>query len=154
MTRSDSEAGASGSSAGKVMCVVITAGTPARIAARKGTRSQASSSGAAAARPAGAATWLSFSVEPWPGKCFAQVRMPAAAAPRTNAATARATCAGSVPKLRSPTGQSGTESTSATGARFQLTPIASSSRLVAAATRRIEIGVADARHARPSPGKR
>ena len=121
------------------MCVVITAGTPARIAARNGTRSQASRS----ARPRatrGAATWLSLPVEPWPGKCFAQVRMPAAAAPRTNAATTRATCSGSAPKLRSPTGQSGTESTSATGARFQLTPIASSSRLVASATRSTRSG--------------
>ena len=121
------------------MCAVITAGTPARIAARKGTRSHASRSARLRATR-GAATWLSFSVEPWPGKCFAHVRMPPAAAPRTNAATARATCSGSAPQLRSPTGQSGTERTSATGARFQLTPIASSSRLVASATRRMRSG--------------
>ena len=145
MTRAESEAGASGSSAGKVMCAVITAGTPARIAARNGTRSQASSSArlrvtpgrgdvAVLARRAVAGEVLRAGAHAG-GRGAAHEGRHQRARPR----------AGSVPKLRSPTGQSGTESTSATGARFQLTPIASSSRLVAAATRSTRSGVADAR---------
>ena len=64
------------------MWVVITEGTPAAIAARKGTRSQRSSSARLRAT-VGVVKWLSFPVAPWPGKCLALVWMPARAAPRT-----------------------------------------------------------------------
>ena len=62
-------------------------------------------------------------VSPWPGKCLAQAATPAPCSPRTNAATCRATSAGSAPNERMPiTGFCGFVLTSATGARSTSTP--------------------------------
>lgn len=65
-----------GSSAGKTMCAVMMASTPASTAARKGGSSN-SSQAARVCRITGSPTWLSVSVSPWPGKCLAVAATPA-----------------------------------------------------------------------------
>lgn len=65
-----------GSSAGKTMCAVITASTPASTTARNGG-SSSSSHRARVCRITGSPTWLSVSVSPCPGKCFAVAATPA-----------------------------------------------------------------------------
>lgn len=65
-----------GSSAGKTMCAVITASTPASTTARNGG-SSSSSHRARECRITGSPTWLSVSVSPCPGKCFAVAATPA-----------------------------------------------------------------------------
>src|ERR687898_103054 len=122
ITPGDSVAGTPGSIAPTLMCAVMTILTPAATAARNGTSSRRSS------RPAGAGTvgtvtWLSSSVAPWPGKCFAVAATPLDCCPPTNAATCRATSSGSEPKARTPTtGLSGSTSMSATGAKLTSMP--------------------------------
>ena len=58
-----------GSMAGTLKCEVITASTPAWMAARKGTSSSVSSRARLAVTVA-SAIWESVAVSPWPGKCF------------------------------------------------------------------------------------
>ena len=113
------------------MWAVMIERTPAAIAARNGTSGPASSS-ASETSVAGSARCESSDVSPCPGKCLAQAATPAACWPSTNAATCAATRAGSAPNERIPiTGFSGFEFTSATGARFRLTPACRSSAPIA-----------------------
>ena len=75
----------------------------------------------------------SVPVSPCPGKCFAAVSMPCAFDPLMNAATRSPTCAGFSPKERVlMIGLSGLLFTSATGNRFQWTPMARDSSAVIA----------------------
>src|SRR5207248_1756484 len=104
--------------------------TPAPTAAANGASS--------CERLTGSSWCESARVAPWPGKCFAHAATPWACVPSTNACTCRATSSGSEPNERTPiTGFSGSLFTSATGARFQLIPIAASSPAIAPATRRV-----------------
>ena len=80
MTARESVTGSSGvaSRAGTTICALMIAGTPAAIAARKGassTRSMVERSTSIFGSP----VCESVVVEPWPGKCFAQQKNPAAA---------------------------------------------------------------------------
>ena len=82
MMRRDIVAGrCSGSSCGNRICVVITAGTPARTAFRKGSSSVRSSSSMLLSTQ-GSARWESVSVSPWPGKCLAEHSTPPSNRPR------------------------------------------------------------------------
>ena len=88
-------------------------------------------------------------VSPCPGKCLAQAATPWRCVPSTKAATWRATSSGSAPKLRTPiTGLSGFVFTSATGAKFRLTPARASSAAIAAATSAVSAGSSTAPSAR------
>ena len=124
----------------KRMCAVITARTPASIAAANGgsARSRRTS------RPAsedGSSRCESATVSPWPGKCLAQAATPTLCRPSTKAATWRATTCGSEPNERTPTiALAGSTSTSATGARSRSIPTAASSPPIAAPTRRVRAG--------------
>ena len=114
----------SGSSAGACRWPVITARAPASIPARNGPNSTASSSRRERSSTA-VAKCESLQVAPWPGKCFRQAATPVPWMPRTAAATCRPATAGSAEKARSPiTGLRGSTATSATGARFSVTPAA------------------------------
>ena len=84
------------SSAGMDRCAVMTAPTPAAIAARNGTISTCSSR-ARSAPSTGSARWESVRVSPCPGKCLTVASTPPAWTPRTNAATNRPTVSGSSP---------------------------------------------------------
>ena len=110
---------------GTTRCPVITAATPASIAARNGGRCiRSTSSGPIAS--VGSAWWESTWVSPWPGKCFTHAAAPDDWMPRTAAATCRETIPGSSPKARTPiTGLRGSVFTSATGASTTFAPTAS-----------------------------
>ena len=76
MIRRDMVAGSSsGSSWGKRMWVVVTAGQPASIMAWKGGSSIRSSSSMDLSMQ-GRLTWVSMAVSPWPGKCLAEQSTP------------------------------------------------------------------------------
>ena len=120
-------AGRSGSSAVTTMWEVITETAPPSRAAANGTSSRAASTSASTSTT-GSARWLSVAVSPCPGKCFTHAPTPARCTPRVQAATWAATSRGSAPKLRVPiTGLSGSEFTSATGARSSVIPSDASS---------------------------
>ena len=119
-------AGCAASSAGTSRWPGITARTPAAIAARNGTSSRSRRTSAVAAT-VGSARCESTAVAPCPGKCLAHAATPASCSPDVNAATCRATSAGSAPNDRTPmTGLSGSLLTSAHGARSRSIPEASS----------------------------
>ena len=102
------------------MCAVMIDCTPASIAARNGHELAASSSSRRPRRSAARGA-SRLPVSPWPGKCFAHAATPRRWSPVTNAATCRATSAGSEPNERTPiTGLRGFVFTSATGARSRL----------------------------------
>src|SRR2546428_10049846 len=104
------------------MCALMIAGTPAAIAARNGGSANRSSF-ARSASILGRPVCESVVVEPCPGKCFAQQKKPAAAYACTAALLSAATRAGSLENERLlMIGFVGSSLTSATGARFQLTP--------------------------------
>lgn len=109
-------AGAVASRAGWTTWAVMTSGTPAAMAARKGGRSvsrRVRSSLVSTAMP----KWLSTVVEPWPGKCLAHGATPAASVAFVQAVTWRAAWPGSAPKERVRTmGLAASRCTSATGA--------------------------------------
>ncbi len=113
----------------------MIAGTPAAIAARNGgssMRSRRARSTSMMGRP----TCESTVAAPWPGKCFAQHRKPAAEYARIAAPASAETRCGSDPYERLPMiGLSGSLFTSATGAKFQFTPLARSSSAVMVAAR-------------------
>ena len=116
------------SSAGTTRWAVMIARVPAAIAARNGASSTSEQLLARRPRRRAARGASRPSVAPWPGKCFAQAATPPACRPSTNAATWRATSAGSEPNERTPiTGLSGFVLTSATGARSCVMPAARSS---------------------------
>src|SRR5206468_12852571 len=83
-------------------------------------------------------------VEPWPGKCFAQQKNPAAPYASTAAFTSEDTRAGSLENERLlMMGFVGSSLTSATGAKFQFTPSARSSAAeMVAAVRTLRSGSA------------
>ena len=62
--------------AGIDRCPVMTASTPAAMAASKGGSSRRSITVVGAAT-VGISRWESASVSPWPGKCLAQQTIPA-----------------------------------------------------------------------------
>ena len=81
-------------SAGTSTCAVITASSQGAI--RQGARCSASNcAGPRSIR--GRAVWESVAVAPWPGKCFAQVPIPASISPVAKARACRATRSGSSP---------------------------------------------------------
>ena len=125
------------------MCALMIAGTPAAIAARNGGSSNRSSV-ARSASILGRPVCESVVVEPCPGKCFAQQKKPAAAYACTAALTSDDTRAGSLENERLlMIGFVGSSLTSATGAKFQLTPSARSSEaLMVAAVRTLRSGSA------------
>ena len=105
------------------MWPIMIEGTPASIAARKGTNSQVSSWSRVRVLVA-LPVWESPIVSPWPGKCLAQQAVPVPAKPSTSAFTMEATRSGSLPKEREAmTVLSGLVSTSATGARSSVKPM-------------------------------
>ena len=123
--------------AGTTRWAVITARTPASMAARNGTRAPAASV-AASSRIVGRPACESTVVFPCPGKCLAQAATPSPCRPSTKAATWAATRAGRSPKARTPiTGFSGSTLTSATGAKSRSIPASSRSRPIEAATWRV-----------------
>ena len=75
-------AGSSGSSAGTSRWPVITARTPAAIAARNGTSSHVVELARGSRSISGTSWCESTLVSPWPGKCLAQAATPAACRPR------------------------------------------------------------------------
>ena len=111
-------------------CATMTESTPAAMALRNG----ASSTEFRRARSP--VTWAtlrceSVAVSPWPGKCLAVVIIPPARAPWMYAATRSPTCSGSSPKERVLImGFAGLELTSASGKKFQCTPMARDSSAV------------------------
>ena len=127
ITRGESVAGTSSSSARTRTCAVMIDATPASIALRKG-RSSTSSSRERECSTVGISRCESRSVSPWPGKCFAQAATPPPCRPPIIAAPSRPTRSGSAPNERSPmTGFFGLVSTSTTGAKSSRMPQACSS---------------------------
>ena len=119
-----------GSKQGRAMCAVITLVTPASMAARNGTSSNVSSLSQQKSS-IGNARWESVAVSPCPGKCLAVVISPWSVAPRTYAATSRATAWGDSPNERVlMIGLSGLLFTSATGEKLQWIPTARASSAV------------------------
>ena len=115
------------------MCAVITSGTPAAIAAAKGTSSADSKRSIVPAKT-GRSRCGSTAASPCPGKCLAQESTPPRRNPRSNAAPILATRLGSEPKLRSlVTGLSGLTCRSSMGAKLRLHPTARSSVAIARA---------------------
>ena len=88
-----------GSSAGRRMCVDMTASIPAAIVASKGTSSTASRRERGCSITA-RSRWVSVAVSPWPGKCLAVESIPPAWIPLMVATAIRPTNAGSSPKER------------------------------------------------------
>jgi len=88
---------------------------------------------AASSPTTGIASWESPRAAPWPGKCFSTAATPAAWSPRVIAAARPATRAGSDPKGRVPSGVAELGvSTSQTGAKTIVAPMAAASAPIAA----------------------
>ena len=133
----DRVAGRSPVMAGTRMWAVITARTPASMAAAKGGRSRRRSTSSGASMT-GRSWWESVMVAPWPGKCLAQAATPASCNPSTAAAACAATRAGSAPNERVPiTGLSSAVFTSTVGAMSRVTPREASSTPIARCTARV-----------------
>ena len=119
---------------GTTTCAVMTARTPAAIAASNGASAPRRGSSAAT----GSTWWESWEVSPWPGKCLTQAATPAPWRPLTKATVCSATRSGSAPKERTPiTGLAGLLLTSASGARSRSTPARARTAPIEAATDRV-----------------
>jgi hypothetical protein len=142
ITAADNDDG-SGVSPGTDALLVMTAGAPAAMAARKGTRSRFRNDGNARVAPG--PTSVLRCAPPSPGKCFTTGSTPAARRPDRKAAPYAATTDGSPLNERCPSASvelgPGLASTSSTGARSLVTPAARICRPTVWASARLCAGV-------------
>ena len=107
---------------GRLTCPTMIMGTPASMAARKGTRSTVSNSSLVASMVM-APSWESPAAAPIPGKCFAQQSIFLSRKPSTSARTISAATAASLENERRPmVSLRNGFTTSATGAKSRLNP--------------------------------
>jgi hypothetical protein len=138
--RSAGRTSPSGSSAGYALWDTMTSLAPALTAFRNGASSR-DSRVAASAVTIGRPWCGSASVSPLPGKCLTTPATPLDWSPSTKAAPSTPAMSGSSPNARVPTaGLAGVVARSRSGAQSTLTPMAPSSRPIAAPTRRARSG--------------